>query len=144
MAIDISLQEETASHAILHFAVRDTGIGIPADRLNRLFQSFSQVDASTTREFGGTGLGLAICKQLAELMGGRIGVESTRGQGSTFWFELPLEKQPREAQAATPGPEVTTALPGAAVDDHAAAAGTEPPVTPWRRPQNPARPGGGR
>ncbi len=97
VAIEISLQEETASHAILRFAVRDTGIGIPEDRLNRLFQSFSQVDASTTREFGGTGLGLAISKQLTELMGGRIGVESTRGQGSTFWFELPLEKQPREA-----------------------------------------------
>ncbi len=138
VAIDISLQEETASHAILHFAVRDTGIGIPEDRLNRLFQSFSQVDASTTREFGGTGLGLAISKQLAELMGGRIGVESTKGQGSTFWFELPLEKQSREAQAASCGLEAPTALPGAAVDDHAAAAGhgaAGEPLAPASKPR---------
>src|SRR5690348_16357314 len=73
---------------LLHFSVRDTGIGIPLDRQNRLFKSFQQVDASTTRHYGGTGLGLAICKRLSELMGGKIWVESAAGKGSTFHFTI--------------------------------------------------------
>ncbi len=76
---------------LLHASVRDTGIGIPADRVHRLFQVFSQVDASTTRHYGGTGLGLAICKRIVGLMGGRIWVESEIGVGSNFQFEIPLQ-----------------------------------------------------
>ncbi len=75
-------------HFEIHFEVRDTGIGIPKDRIDRLFRSFSQVDASTTRKYGGTGLGLAISKRLAELMGGRMWVESTEGEGSSFFFTI--------------------------------------------------------
>ena len=82
------VKEETNS---LEFMVRDTGIGIPADRLDRLFKSFSQVDSSTTRLFGGTGLGLAISRQLSELMGGKIWVESKFGEGSSFFFTIQAE-----------------------------------------------------
>ena len=78
----------------LHFAVRDSGIGIPQDRLSRLFESFSQVDASTTRRYGGTGLGLAISKRLSELMGGTIWVESQLGEGSTFHFTIQADQAP--------------------------------------------------
>jgi PAS domain S-box-containing protein len=86
VVIHADVADRDARHVTMKFSVRDTGLGIPADRLDRLFKSFSQVDASTTRKYGGTGLGLAIVKQLAELMGGTVGVESTPGQGSTFWF----------------------------------------------------------
>ncbi|TAG24994.1 MAG: response regulator [Burkholderiales bacterium] len=87
-------KDERTNQQLLHCLVRDSGIGIPADRLDRLFHVFSQVDASTTRQYGGTGLGLAICKKLVELMGGRIWVESKQGVGSSFQFEIPCEPVP--------------------------------------------------
>ncbi len=91
---EIELSAETVrigdDGVAIKLCVRDTGIGIPENRRGRLFHSFSQVDASTTRKYGGTGLGLAICRQLVELMGGQIGVDSKVGVGSTFWAILPL------------------------------------------------------
>jgi PAS domain S-box-containing protein len=90
VVLSVQLQQFSAGNAELLFAVRDTGIGIPKEAIARLFQSFSQVDASTTRKYGGTGLGLAISKRLAELMGGRMWVESEEGKGSTFFFTVQL------------------------------------------------------
>ena len=94
VTIRVSLDDENTTHVTIRFSVSDTGIGILPKDKDRLFKSFSQVDSSTTRKFGGTGLGLAISKQLAELMGGRIGVKSKEGKGSTFWFTAVFEKQP--------------------------------------------------
>jgi signal transduction histidine kinase/DNA-binding response OmpR family regulator len=105
---------------MLHASVRDTGIGIPAERLSRLFQAFSQVDSSITRRYGGTGLGLAISQRLVERMSGRFWVESQEGAGSTFHFEIPVQPTDfPQADTAVPGKRDLTGLRILIVDDNA-------------------------
>ncbi|MDR6918889.1 PAS domain S-box-containing protein [Pseudomonas sp. 3296] len=88
--VEVGVRQSGAHDALMHFSVTDTGIGLAPEQIKRLFHSFQQADTSTTRRFGGTGLGLAIAKQLAEMMGGRVGVQSVMGEGSHFWFEVRL------------------------------------------------------
>jgi len=92
IVIAVKVLEQNEQEALLHFSVRDTGIGLTDEQQTKLFQSFQQADMSTSRKYGGTGLGLAISKQLAQLMGGDVGVESVFGAGSTFWFTARLRK----------------------------------------------------
>jgi PAS domain S-box-containing protein len=117
--VRVTPENDATEPPLVRVTVEDTGIGIPSDRLNRLFQSFSQVDASTTREFGGTGLGLAISKQLVELMGGTIGVESEVNRGSSFWFCVPLRKALAAQPACNDSPPELQGLRFLVVDDNA-------------------------
>jgi len=129
VAIRVSLAEEmelknplkAQKHetVLLRFSVRDTGIGIPTDKIGLIFDKFSQVDASTTRQYGGTGLGLAITKQLAELMGGEAGVSSEEGKGSEFWFTVRLGEQAGGAHAESILPADMLGVRVLIVDDNA-------------------------
>jgi len=118
VVVRLHAAELTDTTASIRFEVTDTGIGVAPEARSRLFQAFSQADGSLTRKYGGTGLGLAISKQLVELMGGHVGLASTPGKGSTFWFILTLARQPRPA---APQPPATLPLRNVRiliVDDH--------------------------
>ena len=106
VAVRASLVRETEAEVMLRFSVKDTGIGIPADKQGLLFEKFTQADSSTTRQYGGTGLGLAISRQLAELMGGEIGLASAEGLGSEFWFSVRFAKQAERERAVAPTAEI--------------------------------------
>jgi len=93
VVVRLTREAATPAQVVVRFTVTDTGIGIPADRAERLFDAFTQADSTTTRKYGGTGLGLAICRRLVGLMHGDIGVQSEPGRGSTFWFTIPLERR---------------------------------------------------
>lgn len=108
--IKVSLHKSTKTHNEILFAIKDTGIGMNKEVSSRLFQAFTQADASTTRLHGGTGLGLVICKRLVELMGGKIGVKSQIGKGSIFWFAVPLLKAAGDIEPARKGLDGARAL----------------------------------
>ncbi len=110
--LEVTLDSADEQTARVRFAVRDSGIGISEEIQAKLFDRFTQADASTTRRYGGTGLGLAICRQLVDLMDGEIGVTSTLGEGSTFWFSVPLHRQAAAAGEAARTDELRAALDG--------------------------------
>jgi signal transduction histidine kinase/CheY-like chemotaxis protein len=117
--LSVTSEEESLEALLLHFAVKDTGVGIPADKQERVFEPFSQADGSMARKYGGTGLGLTICTRLVGMMGGRLWVESALGQGSTFHFTLRLGIQTTPSQRSVPlQPEELHNLPVLVVDDN--------------------------
>ncbi|MGB6451294.1 MAG: PAS domain-containing protein [Steroidobacteraceae bacterium] len=127
VTVRVSLAGRQNGHVLARFEVSDTGIGISSGTLSTLFQPFVQADSSTTRNFGGTGLGLSIVRRLVELMGGDVGVGSTLGRGSTFWFVLPLEL----AEAARPGAETPAESGWAGGDEVQARPAPAPGAAPF-------------
>jgi len=117
--VRVAATEETADAVLLRFEVKDTGIGIADDQLERIFEPFTQAKGQSRRKYGGTGLGLSICKQLVEKMGGEIGVVSVPGASSTFWFKLRVMKQPADAAAAAGAERPMLGLRALIVDDNA-------------------------
>jgi len=115
--VEADLARSTEDGILVRFSVRDTGIGIPPEQQSRLFESFTQGDGSSTRKFGGTGLGLSISKQLVELMGGELGVESRPGEGSRFWFTANFGKAPVSDTAAIKTPKRPIPTPAAPAPD---------------------------
>jgi two-component system sensor histidine kinase/response regulator len=122
VVIRVTVLHHNAERVALHFDVSDTGIGIAPEEQERLFTAFAQADSSTTRRFGGTGLGLTISRQLVELMGGRLGLVSVPGEGSTFWFEISLRRAEEVASpdtGADPDPRTLSGQRALVVDDNA-------------------------
>jgi len=118
VTVRLHVVQQTASHTLLGVDVSDTGIGIPVERQEKLFQPFVQVDATSTRRYGGTGLGLAISKRLVNLMGGNIGVRSLDGRGSTFWFTVQVENRPSEADKPISLPDSLHGVRALVADNH--------------------------
>ena len=121
VVIHAELEENTKENTTIQFSVSDTGVGIPPDRQKAIFDRFTQADGSTTRKFGGTGLGLSICKQLTEMMGGTIGLDSQPGEGSTFWFTIPFAKSTEPSVPKHPAVLQTVSIQGVhvlGVDDN--------------------------
>ncbi len=119
VVVRVTAVSKADHEVVLRFSVRDTGIGIPGDKIHLLFNKFTQVDGSTTRKYGGTGLGLAISKQLAETMGGQIGVNSEEGKGSEFWFTVRLTRQSEQGRTETTSPALIKGVRILVVDDSA-------------------------